>query len=263
MIRILYETFKNAITGAVYSLHYAAPFIATVSVLSALHLYGTVVLSWGAILSAAAVLMIVGTPFVIMVLHIMLRGETPPLLHAVRWGRRELDFLVFTASTFIFGGVIVIFVAHLGVMMHDYAEFLVADEKPHEKYGYGEGVTLVALSFSRGAAALFFLVAVFLWSHFTRTAIRIPAYVDGYDLSTAEARSLTQHGILRILAASLFINIGGVTAATFLPWQSFELWSRALLAGFAVWGFLHTNLALYTVLYHEYTEGYHMRNSRI
>lgn len=263
MFALLYRTVAVAVWGAAHSLHYAAPFMAGIAAVAALYLRGGIVSPFVAALLAVAVLLALGMPYVIVVLHAMLRGEAPPFTRVLRWRRRDADFFVFVAASFVFGGILTALVANIGITLQEHAAILEQDATPGEKYGYGDGAVLVVLSGSRAFAAAFFLVSILLWVHFFRTAIRIPAYADGYDLRADEALTLTRHGRLLILSVSLFMNIGLSSAAFLSPWRDSELWLQALMAGFAAWSFLHANLALSVALYLKYTEGYRMRPLRV
>ena len=263
MFDLLYRAAAIAVHGAAHSFQYAAPFMAAASASAALSHWRD---GWLSPLSAAllslAVLTAFGVPYVGAVLHTMLRGETPPFRDVLRWRRGDFDFLMFVAAAFLFGGMLTALVAEIAATIHDYAEALASRPSPEEKYGYRSGIVLFALFGSRTFAAIFFICALLLWSYFFRTALRIPAYMDGYDLRSEEAMTLTRHYRLQILAASLLMNTGLSAAAASAPWGVAEWWARAIMVGIAAWSFLHANLALSTAMYQKYTRGYKMRPLR-
>lgn len=257
----MYDTAETGVRGAAHSLHYAAPFIAAVAVVAALYMHGELLSPYAAAALMLVALLLFGTTYTVAILHVMVRGYTPPFMEVLRWRLRDFDFLVFVALSFIFCGSLVAMVANFGVEMHNYAESLRSAQSPDDKYGYKDSMVLVVLFGSRVFATGFFILSVLLWSFFFRTVMRMPAYIDGYDLRASEALALTRHDKFRILAVSLLMNVG-LSAAALSSWRDTDLWLRALLAGFAVWSFLHANLALSVAIYRKYTEGYRMNPLR-
>lgn len=264
MFDILIRATAIAIYGAVHSFQYAAPFMAAAAAVAAVYRRADWLSQTESAALAFAVFLLFGPPYIAAALHIMLRGEAPPFMRVLRWRRRDLDFLVFMAGSFLFGGMLILFVADVGVSLSDYAELRESPEdKPqYAEYGYGEGATIVVVFGSRAFAAGFFLGALFLWGYFFRASVRIPAYMDGYDLSGGEAMDATRNHTLQIVAASLLINTGLSAAAVSAPWGVAEWWLQAVMAGVSAWAFLHFNLALSAAMYQKYTEGYSMRRLR-
>ncbi|MGI9297887.1 MAG: hypothetical protein ACR2QC_08320 [Gammaproteobacteria bacterium] len=265
MFHLLYQAVAVAVHGMAHSFRYAAPFMAAAAVAVTVYRRGDLLSPSGSTLLAAAVFFVFGPPYISAVLHIMLHGKPPPFMRVLRWQWRDLDFLLFMAGSFLFGGMLILFVADVGMSLGDYAALRESPETETEAkpqyagYGYGEGATIVVVFGSRAFAAGFFLAALWLWGYFFRAAVRIPAYMDGYDLRTGEAMTATRNHSLQIVAVSLLINVGLSVAAVSAPWSAAEWWLQAVMAGVSAWAFLHFNLALSVAMYQEYTAGYSMR----
>lgn len=259
MFNLLHRTVLIAVNGAAHSFQYAAPFMTAVAAVAAVYWRGDLLPPFGAAILALVVLAAFGIPYIGAVLHTMLRGETPPFVQVLRWRLRDLDFLLFMAAAFLFGGLLIVLIADIGMNLYDYAALQEDNPTRGEKYGYGEGAALVLLFGSRTFAAVFFIAAILLWSYFSRSAMRIAAYMDGYDLSSDEAMVLTRHYKLQIMAVSLLVNTGLSIAVVSTPWGLWEWWLQAIMAGVAAWVFLHINLALSVAMYEKYAAGYQMR----
>ena len=94
--------------------------------------------------------------------------------------------------------------------------------------------------------------------HFLRIFIKMPAYVDGFEVSSSEAMDLTAPYRRHILIMSTVLNAIFLTIVGLLPWDAL-LWVRILMGGCVVWAGVHLNLAFAVAAYRQYTEGYQMR----
>lgn len=90
----------------------------------------------------------------------------------------------------------------------------------------------------------------------------MPAYVDGFELSSGEALELTDSYRRHILIMSVAINAAFFAITGALPWEESAPWVRILMAGCSVWGVVHLNLSFSVAAYRQYTAGYRMRPLR-
>lgn len=203
-----------------------------------------------------------GTLYVTAVIGSMVRGQSNKFIEVLLWRRYHLDFLLFSASVFLFMGMLWVVISDIFLTMNEYAEIAqsrAVETGSHHSFGYAHGNALIAIFGSRTFAAGFFIAALLLWIYFFRIAIKIPAYIDGFNLSTPEAITLTRPVWSRIALVSLFINIGLSSIAVLAPWDAAQWWEKGMLAALTIWIFLHINLAMSVVMYQTYTEGYQMQ----
>lgn len=264
MFGILYQTIVITVYSAGRSLALTTPLAVFVAaVLYAHHHFGVPLEVWFALM---VVLVGLVSMYLVAALRAMLHPESPPdFWDVVLFGRRHVDFLAFSAATFIVLGILIFVLIYIVTMLYGYLEVL-AETAPPEgevgaEYGYGEGGAALFLHGSQIFTVAFFIAAAVLWSIFFRIFIKMPAYIDGFEISSGEALDLTAHNRRHILVMSAVLNAAFLTVTGVLPWEELELWVRYLMVGCAVWGGLHLNLAFSVAAYRHYTEGYQMRRS--
>ena len=267
MFRLIFRTIVIAVRAVPHSFGFAAP----VMILSAFFVGAYWEFSpppFMALLAVICALLFV-PPYLSAALDVMLSPESPPTFKsAFSWHRHQIDFFVFTVGSLFFFGILI---GALGDIARDLyqvsqeleAEVTAEEAKGHDKFGYTKGGTLIALFGSRLFAGVALLMAILAWNYFFRTAIKMPGHVDGYDINTEEAMSLTKHYSTQIMAVSLFINVGMLSFLfAVLPWGAAQWWMQALMFGVIIWLFVHINMAMLVAMYWQYTEGYNKRPLR-
>lgn len=265
MLGVLYQTVLIGVYGAGHSLAYAAPLAAFAGAFSALYLNYDIRPVW--LFAALAAALGFLTLYIMAALRAMLYPEAPPpFSEAWRFRRRHIDFLAFSAATFIVLGLLIFALIYTVGTLYVHIEGLenAAAEPPQtgEEYGYGEGSAEVLLYGSRLFTFLSFIAAFILWGLFFRIFIKMPAYADGFEISSGEALDLTSSYRRHILIMSVFLNAAFVAVINALPWGEFVLWVKIAAVECAVWACVHLNLAFSVAAYRRYTEGYSMRPVR-
>jgi hypothetical protein len=268
MIALIFQTIYIAVYNAAKSFYYAVPTLLVFDVLAAayFHVYESmppIPLALGAF----CIILFFGILYVFVSMRLMLDPHAPPLfMETLLWKRAHSDFLVFIGIFFLLLGVLIMIMADRAQVLSEFTQNLIyqrANAKIEEEHSVHQTGIIVVLFSSRVFVGFFIIGMVALWIYAYRACIRIPAYADGWQLSTHEAMDLTKTKILEIIFCSLFINNGLlVFASVVLLWDIDELWLKAVTVGGVFWLFLHANMALSVAMYKRYTEGYQMRRER-
>ncbi|MGU9951982.1 MAG: hypothetical protein ACNYPH_06760 [Gammaproteobacteria bacterium WSBS_2016_MAG_OTU1] len=267
MFELLYLTLYAAVYSIKHSFNYAAPFLVLAFAIAATYLYFPDAVSSYTWLMLTAFLLPLLVLYILTTSHAMLHPEDPPVFWRVfQWRVQHWDFLIFVLVLLLVLSFLIVIIGDTVLLLIDYIWFLEGEDQESqinvqitEKYGYERSNILILLLGSRVLTAALFILAMLLWFYFFRSLIKIPAHVENYNLSSEEAMSLTRPEKWKIMAVSLFINIGLLILFSFMAWDELTLWIRALSAVGWLWLLLHVNLAFAVVLYQKYTEGYSMR----
>ena len=267
MFGLVFQTIVVAVRAVPHSFGFAAPVIILSAFFAGAYWEFTPP-PFVALLAVICSLVLV-PPYLSAALDVMLSPESPPTFKsAFSWHRHQIDFFIFTVGSLLFLGILIGALGDIARDLHQVSQELEAEVAAeqvaeHEKFGYTQGGTLIALFGSRLFAGAALLMAILAWNYFFRTAIKMPGHVDGYDINTEEAMSLTRHYSTQIMAVSLLINVGMLSFLfAVLPWGAAQWWMQAIMFGVIIWLFIHINMAMLVAMYWQYTEGYNKRPLR-
>ena len=270
VVGLLFHSVSHAVYAARDSFFYALP--AAACVFAAVWMWGAesvpgVFVALALFAAAAAC-----TQFIIA----SIRKMTNPHLaqtyrEAMRWTRASSDFFFFIALSFAAMGALSLFLLDASARLYEYSAHMSSDwvrrlAEDGDKHAHLRSSFVLLIFGSRTLAVAALLVAIALWTRLCRIGIQIPAHVEGYYLSPAEALEVTRGRVWHLLALSLIIN-GGLSAAGGAVITAMESqfesevppWADAAAAAGGLWLVGLLNAGYWTALYQELASGHVMR----
>lgn len=268
-VALLFHSVSHAVYAARDSVLYALP--------AALCVFAAVWLWREGFHPAFAVLALLAasagcTQFVIAAARKMLNPHlSPTFREAMRWTRASSDFYFFVALAFAAMGALSLFLLDAAVRLYEYSAHMssdwtrrLAEDGRHHAHLRASFALIVFGSRALAVAAL--LVAALLWTRLCRIGIQIPAHVEGYYLSPAEALEATRGAAAALLLLSLLIN-GGLSAlggallaatAALFP-AGVPAWADAATAAVGFWLVGLFNAGFWTAVYREHISAHELR----
>ena len=170
-------------------------------------------------------------------------------------GRGQVDFLIFTLSSILFFGVLISVLGDIAISMYDSAnelEMQMNDRRESDsytKYGYGGGAIIIALYGSKFFAGAALLGAILLWNFMFRIAIKMPAHVEGNEMTQSQALFITQYHSTEIMAVSLIFNVILASLVFFALPLDMGWFERSVVICFVSWLFVHVNMSMLVATY--------------
>ena len=265
MFSLIFHTIQLAVRMAGFAAYYAPPLLilSTLAFFFNLHFLPPWHINFATIIGV----MIFAAPYVAVTLQAMLHPyEAPPSFwRGVLLQPDHIDFMVFITCAFMLLGLVMLTMFDAALFFSETVGDLQEKNTAAQaaSYSFQRSSILLLLFGSQAATIIAAVIAIMLWFYFFRSILRMPAHVNGYDISSEEAMDLTRHAKWKIFLSSWILN-GAVAAGGLwlLPWKESPLWLQSIYAAAGVLVILHVNISFSVVLYQTITPGYTMRKRR-